>query len=92
MFIPDGVNHLEFYRQAQKKGIKVSSRFIGVAVNVNHGKHHWWARLQVNGKTIMFKRFPFTEQGERDAARQYQSFLASRDIAPRKIIKHEFKK
>lgn len=77
MYIPKGVNHLEFYKIAESKGIKVSSRFTGVSHSKNGRNHTWFARVQYGGKLIASKRFPFDEEGELSASNFYLQKLAS---------------
>lgn len=91
MFIPTGVNHAEFYKAAKQKGIHVKSRFIGVVISVNGGKPYWAAQYQEAGKKILFKRFPFTEQGEIDANKKYLAFIDRTGKQKRRNVKPEFK-
>ena len=70
MVIPEGVNHKQFYEAAQKKGVVVRSRFIGVAVNLNGRKNkklHWMWRVQNNGQCLAWGRCSFTAEGELQA-------------------------
>jgi hypothetical protein len=74
MKIPENVSHRAFWEAAKVKGIKISSKYVGVYLSINtNGSPSWMARVQgLNGKLLSFKRFPFTEKGEIDAARFYE--------------------
>lgn len=80
-----------FYKSAKAKGIVVKSRFVGVSHNLNGRKHHWLAQYQENGKKLMFERFPFTEQGEKDAAQKYLNFTSLHEKTIRRKVKTQFK-
>lgn len=71
MIIPNGVDYKEFLKQATEKGIKIRSRYVGVCFNINGGKPCWLARIQTKNKLLFSKRFPFTEQGEKQASLAY---------------------
>lgn len=72
MKIPIGVNHRDFYKQAIQKGIIISSKYTGVVFNKNGNSFSWMVRVMHKNKLFAFKRFPFTEQGEKDAAEYYR--------------------
>ena len=74
MKIPNNVSHKDFWEAAKTKGIKISSKYVGVYLNISQrGGPSWMARVQgSNGKLLCFKRFPFTEKGEIDAANFYE--------------------
>ena len=71
MKIPDGVNHKTFWEAAKKKGIKISSKYTGVYLNVNtNGSPSWMARTQAKGK-FKCRRFELSECGEIEASKFY---------------------
>ena len=71
MKIPNGVCHRTFWEAAKAKGIKLSSKFTGVYLNLNtNGSPSWMARVQAKGKW-KFKRFEFSEKGEIEASKFY---------------------
>lgn len=67
MTIPLGANFASFYLEARKKGIKITSRYLGVSVlnDKQYGiRWHAWAK---NKNERLQKTFPFTELGEYQA-------------------------
>lgn len=91
MQVPKGVNYLEFWLAAKQKNVKVHSQFIGVSVTVNHGSPAWAARYQSNGKVMLFKRFPFTEDGEVQARNCFNHFVEKNNIQLRYKVKRKRK-
>lgn len=72
MNIPPGVKHRQFYDACKAKGITVSSRYLGVHLEVlQRGYKYWRAAITSGGKYIMSKNFPFTEKGELAAKQHY---------------------
>jgi hypothetical protein len=70
--MPEGVNQIAFYQAARAKGIRVSSRFVGVSINTANREITWTARIQSKGKLVKCKDFPLTEEGEREAGAYYK--------------------
>ncbi len=71
MKIPIGVSHRVFWEEAKKKGVKISSKYTGVYLNINsNGSPSWMARVQEKDNKS-YKRFEFTEDGEIEASKYY---------------------
>lgn len=64
------VNHSENCKNRCKQKNK-SSEFVGVHVYCD--KPHYRATIKINGKQTFLGRFPFTKQGEIDAAKAYDT-------------------
>lgn len=93
MTIPEGVNHMEFFSVAKTKGIKIQSKFRGVCLNLyRSGAPCWMCRYQSGGKLLFYKRFPFTEQGDKEAGHAYSSYLKENNITERTSKKRKFNK
>lgn len=75
MIVPSGTNFLNFYESAQKKGIRITSRYTGVYFNKNGKAPSWMAKCHVKGKEKFLGRFPFTEVGEKKAAESYENYM-----------------
>lgn len=92
MKIPIGVNYLSFWKQTKEKGIRITSRFLGVTFNLNGGKPNWMARCQVKGRWKFLGRFEFTYEGEKKANQAYEKYLQEQSIEPRYSAKKSYKK
>jgi hypothetical protein len=74
MKIPESItNYKEFYIAAKKKGISISSRYVGVRVLKGRSQVYWAA--QYNSKHL--GSFPFTKEGEIDASNRYKQYALS---------------
>lgn len=76
MIIPEDVNFKEFYLQAISKGIKITSKYAGVSIYLNKNGQLWWtASIRINGnlKAKHLGSFPFTKNGEIEAAEAYSN-------------------
>jgi hypothetical protein len=51
----------------------------------------WIYRVQQKGKVLAYKRFPFTEKGEKDAGLGYLQRLELLEMEPRNSIKRRTK-
>jgi hypothetical protein len=81
--VPLGVNFENFYTTANKKGLKIKSRYKGVYCRLNTNKRlHWMAQIRVNGVAKQVY-FPFTEDGERAAHEKYLELKRTIPIKPK---------
>ena len=84
MKIPiDYPDYGQFYRDAKKQGVKVTSRFIGVHIYDHHGQVEFRAVYGVGKSRKYFGAFPFTKLGEEAAARAYERHILSIGKKPR---------
>lgn len=85
MTIPEHVNFTQFYIEAKKKNIRITSRFEGVTI-YNHNQPNqtkllqWRAQRSVKGRTIHIGYFSFDKQGEIQASKAYIRFCKQNDI------------
>lgn len=94
MTIPTGVNHLQFYHQAKVKGIKLRSKYVGVFFKMNRsGAPSWYCKVQkgIDSTYHFFQVFPFTEEGEKEAAEKYKqvSQRLGKQVVTKKRLGHK---
>jgi len=93
MVIPQGVNQLQFLWEANRMGVRITSRYKyvytmqnGVGVSgMRKGRHPLWTAVygRKGDKNYFRKTFPFSEKGEVDA------YLAVLQYLEQNNIKHE---
>lgn len=78
MNFPENVDYGTFYREATKKGIKVTSKYAGVNIASKISRDLTFSvYANVNGKRLMLGYFPFTKHGELMAHRRFVEHLAN---------------
>lgn len=87
MKLPENVNPLEFVRHAKLQGVKITSRYNGVCLNMVKNKPYWFVRYQARGKFKYIGRFEFTIKGEIEARNAYLNYLQSIGIEERYKVK-----
>lgn len=74
--IPKDADFLKVYKTAKEKGLRIKSRYKGVYL-IDYLKPMWRAQSKLDNKSIYFGYFPFTAQGEIDAAKAYRDYNKS---------------
>lgn len=78
--IPKDANFPQAYESAKQKGCKIKSRYTGVYACCSRTKY-WYAESYSGKMTINLGRFPFTAEGEEQAAKAYQKFMKEKKPA-----------
>lgn len=70
--ISRGADFPKSYKEAIVKGFRIKSRYKGVVVICPRSIPYWMAQKWMGGTQFNSQCFPFTEQGEIDAAKAYE--------------------